>query len=538
MLALSSQTYSFTGILLWRCEVCWKVVSLDTKPHHKITLLTRIAYGSGNLVGSGALAISGSWLLFFFTTFCGLPVIQATLIFSIATYIDVVLNPIMGFITDNFNNTKVGRKFGRRRFFIMIGIPLMLLYPAMWITGMNFFYYLFCYEAFEITYTMIMIPYETLAIEMTDNFEERSYLTGFKAMFGKIANFIAAALPGIFFTILGKNSPYSFLATGLCYMVVMMVALSLLYCNSWEKPINEVHSEHDTKNLWEVIKKLFIDIFSTLRNRTFRWHLGMYCFGFGAEWLMTATFTYFIVFCLEQPATMVSGLNSLSSVLQLISTAAFMVICARYGFSKPFAGALGVVIMSVISYTIVYFLHIPHLTWLVVGITAVFGLGTGGVYYIPWANYTFMADIDEVITNRRREGIYSGAMTMAGKLIRASIVFILGVVLSWFGFKTGAKTQPEPAVHAIVGVLLFGVCGLAILGIISSFMMKLDEKKHKVILAELDRIHAGGKMEDVDPSTRKICEQLTGFSYDRCFGHNNVGYHEQKVDKMGQLVQS
>lgn len=508
---------------------------VEIKPH-KITLLTRIAYGSGNLLGSGALAISGSWLLFFYTTFCGLPVFQATLIFAIATYLDVILNPIMGYITDNFNNTHLGRKFGRRRFFIMIGIPLMLLYPAMCVANMNFFYYLFCYEAFEITYTMIMIPYETLAIEMTSSFSERSYLTGFKAAFGKVANFIASALPGIFFTLLGKNSPWSFFATAVCYMIVMIIALSLLYFNSWELPVTAVKTEHNTKNLLEVIRKLFTDVLSTLRNRTFRWHLGMYCFGFGAEWLMTATFTYFIVFCLQQPSTMVSGLNSMSALLQLISTFIFMAICAKVGFSKPFSGALGVVIMAVIAYAAVYFLHVPHLTGLIVAITAFFGLSTGGVYYIPWASYTFMADVDEVITNRRREGIYSGAMTMAGKLIRATIVFILGVVLTWFGFKEGATVQPASAVNAIVGVLLFGTGGLAILGIISSFMMKLDAKHHKIILAELKRVHEGGKLEEADPETKAICEQLTGFKYENCFGHNNVGYHEHKVDKNGVAI--
>ncbi len=125
----------------------------------KITLLTRLAYGSGNLLGSGALAISGAWLLFFYTTFCGLPVFQAALIFSISTYLDVILNPLMGFITDNFYNTRIGKKFGRRRFFILIGIPLMIIYPLLWITGMNFFYYLFTYIMFEMTYTMVMIPY-------------------------------------------------------------------------------------------------------------------------------------------------------------------------------------------------------------------------------------------------------------------------------------------------------------------------------------------------------------------------------------------
>ena len=39
-------------------------------------------------------------------------VVKATLIFSIATYLDVILNPLMCFITDSFYRTKLGRKFG------------------------------------------------------------------------------------------------------------------------------------------------------------------------------------------------------------------------------------------------------------------------------------------------------------------------------------------------------------------------------------------------------------------------------------------
>ncbi|MCS5873228.1 hypothetical protein LN650_11525 [Klebsiella pneumoniae subsp. pneumoniae] len=36
----------------------------------------QLAYGGGNLLGSGALAISGAWLLYFYTTFCGLTLIE------------------------------------------------------------------------------------------------------------------------------------------------------------------------------------------------------------------------------------------------------------------------------------------------------------------------------------------------------------------------------------------------------------------------------------------------------------------------------
>ena len=104
----------------------------------------------------------------------------------------------------------------------------------------------------------------------------------------------------------------------------------LLYFNSWERPYEEVEDE-SVANVFEGFKKLFIDILSTLRIRTFRDHLGMYLFGFGAEWLFTATFTYFVVYVLSRPSTFVSEMNSLSSILQLIST---LIFCENRGEKK------------------------------------------------------------------------------------------------------------------------------------------------------------------------------------------------------------
>ena len=74
----------------------------------------------------------------------------------------------------------------------MIGIPLMCLYPLLWVKNMNFWYYLCTYIMFEIVYTGVMIPYNTLPVEMTSDFAQRTYLAGSKAMFGKIANFFGS----------------------------------------------------------------------------------------------------------------------------------------------------------------------------------------------------------------------------------------------------------------------------------------------------------------------------------------------------------
>ena len=215
----------------------------------------------------------------------------------------------------------------------------------------------------------------------------------------------------------------------------------------------------------------------------------------------------------------------MSSILQLISTALFIGIVSKKGFTKPFIGALSVVIAAIMCYFGIFVFHTGHMTLLVAFVTIIFGLGTGGVYYIPWTAYTFMADVDEIVTNRRREGVYAGAMTMAGKLMRASIVFILGQVLAAFGFVSGASVQPESAINAIAGVLLIGVGGMAVIGIIFSFRMKLDHKTHKIVIDELDRVHNGGRMEDVTDETRKTVEMLTGIPYENCFGNNHIGYH-------------
>ncbi|WP_163464427.1 MFS transporter, partial [Escherichia coli] len=77
----------------------------------------------------------------FYTTFCGLTPIEATLIFAAARVLDAVVSPLMGFLTDNFGTTWLGKRFGRRKFFILLGIPCVFSYSAMWVGEMGFWYY-------------------------------------------------------------------------------------------------------------------------------------------------------------------------------------------------------------------------------------------------------------------------------------------------------------------------------------------------------------------------------------------------------------
>ena len=67
------------------------------------------------------------------------------------------------------------------------------------------------------------------------------------------------------------------------------------------------------------------------------------------------------------------------------------------GFKRPFIVAILIVVSSVIGYVGVYYLNIPHLTWLIIGITyLVFWSGDGGVYLHSSGVYVFLADVNEV----------------------------------------------------------------------------------------------------------------------------------------------
>lgn len=57
--------------------------------------------GMGDIFGSGAMTITGLWLLYFYIEVAGLSPAAAASIFAIAKIWDGITDPVMGYITDN-----------------------------------------------------------------------------------------------------------------------------------------------------------------------------------------------------------------------------------------------------------------------------------------------------------------------------------------------------------------------------------------------------------------------------------------------------
>ncbi len=500
---------------------------MEEKKVRKVRWWNVLGYACLNFLGGGTQALSSAFLMLFYTMYCDIPAVQAGLIFTIARCIDAVGNPVMGYISDNFGRTSLGKRFGRRKFFIMTGIPLVLItYPILWTPGHSFEFYVVANIFYEVVFTSVMVPGPTLPAEMTQIASEKTMLVSAKQYCGTFASTIALLFPAFFFQQFGEGNIDAFFYTGLAYAIVVSLSLVAMYFLTYERAPEDIHYTEDLGSLTHVLRKLVNDIFASMKIRAFRLHAGMMLFIGIYKNLAAGIFTYYVVYALSLSMSATSVITSFATLVSFIALALFITLCYRRGGPFAFRVVFVIVTVSLIAY---YFLFqgrsgMPEETvivWLTV-LAIINNVGKAGADYIPVFQLPFMADIDEAVTMERREGIFTGVNGLLSKLASAAEGFLLGVGLAAFGFEKGAGQQTDMAIQGVLFMTIVVPIILCVIVFLISRNLKLTKESHKLLVDEVHRIRDGGSMDDVTPETREAVEALTGWKYEQCFGHNDL----------------
>jgi oligogalacturonide transporter len=513
-------------------------------------------WGSGDLLGAGAQAVVTGWLFYFFTTFCGLSAAEAGLVLGLPRLIEAITCPLIGYVSDNLRHTWVGRKIGRRKLFLLITIPLLPSFALVFRSGHTFSYYLLTFIFFELVYTMFLIPWETLAAEMTKDYKRKAKFAGARMIVAQSSAILASYLPTLLISQFGgKDSPDTFFWMAAIFGVLFSVVVTIVVLTTWERPygtreqavMSQTFGGVKLEAVLMIPVKMFRDLFSTLKIRAFRQHLSIYLGGYLSQDIFNSAFAFFVATVLMGATLAISQLLTVMYAAQLVSvmvaiqivirtgpvlayrlasalfTAALLLYLGFYlarpeGFTEGFK-ALGPNLFAALDPSRPGF-NLGLVFWVFVPIVLA-GLGRGTLNFVPWSVYNYLPDIDEAVTGQRREGIFAGVMTLVRKLAQSAAMIASGWIIDLGGY---IKTKPgeivvqsEHAIQTVTALMVAGPLLMMLFGLIASWRFRLNADTHAVLVSEVERLRAGATEPETEESGR-VVEELTGWSYDRLWG--------------------
>jgi len=513
-----------------------------TAKNRKITIPIGIGYGLTDLMGGGAFTIIGAWMLFFYTTYAGLTPVQAASIVGIARIVDAVVSLAIGSISDNFFKNSLGKRFGRRRFFLLIGSPLMLVYALLWLTGMSYWYYLSCYLAFEIIAAMVLIPWETLPSEMTTDFNSRTKLSTCRMFISSTGVFLATFVPSILIRYFGENNAYAYTLNGTIFAVLFAICLFISYKVTWERDLTakmkeellQVEVPQSFAQRCSSIVYIAQEYWSTLKVKAFRQHLLIYICSFTGKDVFNTIFIFFAVFCLDLPSANAADILSLS-LIGIPTTIAGGFLMIKFGPRNLFKISYITMIACLFGFFAVYLYDPASKLAILYALGFFYQIGRQLLEFTPWNVFPFIPDVDEIISQKRREGLFAAVMTFARKTTVAIATIVVGFVMQEGGFVKGQLVQSPEAIHTIANTLLIGTAGLIGIALYFAWHFKLNKQTHAVLIQEIDRLKAGGSKADVSTEARAITEELTGYKYEELWSQPNEVEYPQGVEA-DQLV--
>ncbi|WP_336626601.1 MULTISPECIES: MFS transporter [unclassified Microbacterium] len=511
-----------------------KAPFLTDKAAGRVGLHRALGWGSVDMFVAGTSGFIGGSLLFFYTTFAGIdPLMAAFIIVTGRLIIDAVASPLMGRISDLFARTKLGKRFGRRRFFLLVGAPLSLSYILLWVTGASPLYYIVTLVVFELIFTMIVIPWETLPTDMTNDYVQRTKMGTFRMWIAAVSSSLTTIIPAWLMTQLGPDDPATYLYTGILYGAFGAVILLIAFFSTWEQPLDEIAmqklDEEAKLSPFQGIVATFAAVGTTLRIKTFRKHLVLYFATYGAIDAFNTIFLYFATYSLIAAGqTTTDGYILLSLSIVGWFLAPFLGgLFIRFGARPLYIVGVSTGLIAMIAYGVLYLTQdaIPHnaIMTVLVAVSIVFQLGRSVIGFLPWNVYPFIPDLDEIISKEKRAGIFAGVMTFYRKASAVVITVLVGVVLQIGGLRTEKidgklptpEQQPDTVAGYVAGLLVFLIGGLFVLLLWNAITFRLNRQNHALIISEIERLRAGGSKADVTVEARDAMELLTGKNYDQ-----------------------
>lgn len=444
----------------------------------KLPLKTKLFYASGNIFSGGAFNIINFFYIIFLTDIVGLSMQYIAPILLIGRIWDAVIDPVIGFVTDNTRT-----RFGRRRpYFLAATFLIFITFFALWFPIAfphqleKLIYTLFAYLAFATVFSIVMIPYSALAAELTLDYHERITLNSYCLAFSLASGLACAVLP--MFIV----SAFPDVRTG---YIAMATVFGMLFSLPWigvflfTSERSEFSKEKSTFNFLSLF-------FEPLKIKSFRLFMAMYLFAYLSIDIVSSIFAYYAKYYLKNEEILPIALGVLF-VFEILFIPVYDFIAKKT--SKNVSYSLGAMVWCMAG--VVLFALPAHVSMFqVVLMAAMIGAGVSAVAVMPHAIFADVTDVAELKVGKREEGALSGLMTfmrtVAAGFAVSGVTFSLG--MAGFVNPMDGVEQPQPTsfLFAVRFIVAFVPVILLIFGIMAAIRYPLNAKKHEKLIQYLE----------------------------------------------------
>jgi glycoside/pentoside/hexuronide:cation symporter, GPH family len=440
----------------------------------RLTLGAKIVYGLGDWGGSATSTIFIFFFAFFLSDIARLPLQLSGLVLLVGGIWDAVNDPLIGVLVD-----RARTRWGRRRPFFLFGaLPLAVTFTMLWWVPPwgdlgRATWFALAYVLFDTSFTLVTVPYGALTAEITEDYDERTNLTGWRMALNLLGGLMAAFFVPVIVGVFARQATGYFVAAAAFGLLAAVPYLMLFFTTKERFAATAPPRE-----------SLVASFTATLKNRIFRYIAAVYMLSWVTVNLVASLLQYYVTWWVRIP----DQLEFVLVVVQAVAIACVplvVLLSGRLGKRGAYivtAGwwalvMLGLAVIPGTARTLAYVL------------AGLAGLGVAGAQVIPWSMVPDVVEADELLSGRRREGAYYGVVAFLQKSGTAFVLAIVQWVLALTGYRPGEQ-QPASALLAIR--LMIGAAPALLLGI-SIFVAArspLGRKEHAALLRTLEQRRA------------------------------------------------
>lgn len=439
------------------------VHKVDT--NDKVPFLTRIGWGFGGLADNFMFNTMVALGTLVYVNHFKLSPALAGMALGLPRIIDAITDPWIGNLSDNCKS-----RFGRRRPFMFWGVlfctillPMLWTVPMAetagnpWFSNIPFLYVVVVGSLLAIAYTLFVVPYTALGLELSPDYDERTRVIKWRMYIGLIGSLAA----GWLFR-LASADRFSNLGQG-AFWVTMIVAVIVLI--SGMIPVASCRENMAVEQQEPI--RLIPALKYTLTNRSFIILFISYVFVivaiFAANGIAPLLMQHYVFGGdAKELGTFMGWLTTMAVALSYVSV--FLIGFISERTSKRTAMITGLV-LAFVGIVLSYFSMDPRWPWAMYITNFISFLGLQGCWLMVDSMVGDVCDDDEMKSNRRREGMFSSVKGFGLKAAQGLTFGVGGYLAIVAGYNPATVETGGLAIDTAVKMKLL-VVGMQAIGLL------------------------------------------------------------------------